>query len=154
MGVSGSQSLRARQLSQGRLQVWAGRLASALAAFMLLSSAAMKIFATPETVAEFSRLGYRADLLIVLAILEIGCVSLYLVPYTEFLGAVLTTGYLGGAVATHVRIGDPFLAPLAVGLLVWAGLSLRHRHIRALWISRPKKPASAADRFAHVAAAA
>ena len=153
MKASELRSLRVRRLTRGRLQLWAGHLASALAAFMLLSSAAMKITAAPETVAEFSRLGYGADMLLVLAILEIGCVGLYLVPYTQFLGAVLTTGYLGGAVATHVRIGDPFVIPLAIGLLVWAGLSLRSRRIRTLWVSPPKKSLGAADTFAHETAA-
>lgn len=113
----------------------------------------MKIMAAPETVAEFARLGYSADMLPVLAILEIGCVGLYLVPYTQFLGAVLTTAYLGGAVATHARVGDPFVVPLAVGLLVWAGLSIRDRRIRALWVSPPTKSVGAADRFARETAA-
>ena len=117
MKVEGLLPSRARQFNRERLPLWAGRLASAVAAFMLISSAVMKIIAAPETVAEFSRLGYGADLLPVLAILEIGCVALYLVPYTQFLGAVLMTGFLGGAVATHLRIGDPFLVPLIVGLL-------------------------------------
>ena len=113
----------------------------------------MKISAAPETVAEFGRLGYGADMLPILATLEIGCVVLYLVPYTQFLGAVLMTGYLGGAIATHMRIGDPVAIPLALGLFAWAGLTVRNAHIRTLWLSMPKKSFGVADRFAHGTAA-
>lgn len=154
MKVLELQSLRGGQLTRERLQVWAGYLASAVAALMLLISAAMKIAGAPETVAEFSRLGYGADMLPVLATLEIACVALYLIPYTQFLGAVLTTGFLGGAIATHLRIGDPFAIPLGVGLLVWAGLTLRNQHIRDLWVSPPRKHTGAADSFAHETKAA
>ena len=80
--------------------------------------------------------------------------GLYLVPYTQFLGAVLTTAYLGGAVATHVRIGDPFLVPFALGLLVWAGLSLRSPRVRAMWVSPRNERSRLTDTFTHEAAAA
>lgn len=150
------QSLRVPQLTQERLQLWASYLAAALVAVMLLNSAVMKIVAAPATVDEFARLGYGADMLPVLAMLEIGCVALYLIPYTQFLGAVLMTGYLGGAIATHVRIGDPFTVfsiPLGIALLAWAGLTLRNRQLQDLWLSPWKKSSGSTDQFAHKTAA-
>jgi hypothetical protein len=65
-------------------------------------------------------------------VLELFCAAVYVVPRTAVLGAVLLTGYLGGAVATHVRVGDAFIVPLLLGVLVWAGLYLRDERVRAL----------------------
>jgi hypothetical protein len=84
----------------------------------------------------FGKLGYPVGLAAGIGILLLVCVALYLVPRTSVLGAILLTGYLGGAVASHVRIGDPWfshaLFPVYVGLLVWGGLYLHDQRLRAL----------------------
>lgn len=112
--------------------VWAGRIVSALPVLMLLMSAAMK-FAKPAPVVEgFVKLGYPESLALGLGIVELACTVIYIIPQTSVLGAILLTGYLGGATATHVRIGDPFLMPIVLGVLVWAGLFLRDARLREL----------------------
>jgi hypothetical protein len=93
----------------------------------------MKLSHGPAVVEMFTaKLGYPAGLLPALAALELLCTAVYLVPSTSVLGAVLLTGYLGGATATHLRIGDPFLVPVVLGVLVWGGLFLRDARIREL----------------------
>jgi hypothetical protein len=101
---------------------------------MMLFSAAIKLMRPPEAVDMFvHKFGYPEGDLLLLAVLELTCVVLYAIPRTAYLGAVLTTGYLGGAVATHLRVGDPgFLTPLALGIFVWAGLYLRDDKLRQL----------------------
>ncbi len=88
------------------------------------------------TVQAFGQLGYHIGLAAGIGILLLGCVALYLIPRTSVLGAILLTGYLGGAVASHVRIGDPWfshaLFPVYIGLFVWGGLYLRDQQLRAL----------------------
>ena len=111
---------------------WAGRIISALPVLMLLLSGTMKLAKPAAVVEGMARLGYPEYLALGIGILEIGCTVVYLVPRTAVLGAILLTGYLGGATATHVRIGDPFFAPVILGVLVWLGLLLRDRRLRAL----------------------
>lgn len=100
---------------------------------MMLMSAVMK-FMKPAPVVEtfISKLGYPESTLVPIGVLELACVVLYAIPQTAVLGAVLVTGYLGGAIATHVRVGDPFIPPLVLGVLAWAGLYLRDERLRAL----------------------
>ncbi|MCL4218646.1 MAG: DoxX family protein, partial [Candidatus Hydrogenedentes bacterium] len=112
--------------------IWAGYVMSALPVLMLLFSAAMK-FARPAPVVEgFAHLGYPESLALPLGLIELTYTILYVFPRTAVLGAILLTGYLGGAVATHVRIGEPFIMPAVLGVLVWGGLFLRDPRIRAL----------------------
>ncbi len=80
----------------------------------------------------FSELGYSASLARPIACVEVACVITYLFPRTAVLGAILLTGYLGGATASHVRAGQPFYLPVAVGVLVWLGLYLRDSRLRTL----------------------
>lgn len=116
-----------------RWRLWAGRVASALVTLMMLASAAMKLSHGDEVVKGFvEHLGYRESALTGIGVVELLCTVLYVVPRTSILGAVLLTGYLGGAVATHVRAGDPFVSPLVIGVLVWVGLFLRDERLRAL----------------------
>ena len=115
--------------------LWAGRILSALPLLMLLPSAAMKFLKPPEVIEGFVRLGYPESLALGLGILELACTAVYLIPRTSVLGAILLTGYLGGATATHVRVGDPFsmfIIPVILGVLVWGGLFLRDPRLRAL----------------------
>jgi hypothetical protein len=112
--------------------LWAGRIASALPVLMLLFSGIMKLVKPAMVVQEFSRLGYPESLVIVIGVLELACTVVYIIPRTSVLGAILLTAYLGGAAATHVRIGDPFVFPVVFGVLVWLGLFLRDDRLRAL----------------------
>lgn len=117
-------------VSKGML--WAGRLASAVPILMLLFSGIMKVPKPVFVVEEFARLGYPENVVLGIGILELACTVVYAIPRTAVLGAILLTGYLGGATATHVRIGDPFYGPVIVGALVWLGLFLRDGRLRAL----------------------
>lgn len=111
-------------------QLWAGRIVSALPVLMLIASGIIKLTGPAQVVQEFARFGYQQNVLFSIGILELVCTLLYLIPQTSVLGAILLTGYLGGAIATHVRIGDPFLPPIFVGILLWLGLYLRDMRIR------------------------
>jgi len=112
--------------------IWAGRIMSALPVLMLLFSGVMKLMKPASVVEGFARLGYPESLAVGIGILEIGCTVVYLIPRSSILGAILLTAYLGGATATHVRIGEPFYMPIVLGVLVWGGLLLRDDRLRAL----------------------
>lgn len=112
--------------------LWAGRIIGALAVLMLTFSGIMKLVKAAPVVEEFTRLGYADGHALGIGILELACVVLYAIPRTAVLGAVLLTGYLGGAVATHVRVGDQFVSPIIIGVVVWLALFLRDRRLRAL----------------------
>ena len=112
--------------------LWAGRILSALPVLMLLMSGVMK-FAKPAPVVEgFTHLGLPESLALGLGILEIACTVVYVIPRTAVLGAILLTGYLGGATAVTLRVGDPYFAPIVLGVLVWGGLFLRDPRLRTL----------------------
>ena len=114
-------------------QRWAGRALSALPVLMMLFSASMKLSHAPQFVAMWTgKLGFQEGSLTAVGLLELACVAAYAFPRTAVLGAALLSAYLGGAVATHVRIGDPFVVPVVLGLMVWAGLYLRDARVRAL----------------------
>lgn len=112
--------------------LWTGRVLSTLPVLMLLMSAVMKLVKPAPVVEGFAKLGYPEGLALGLGILELVCTLVYVNPRTAILGAILLTGYLGGATATHVRVGDPFLTPVVLGVLVWGGLYLRDERLRAL----------------------
>lgn len=121
---------------------WAGIIISALPALMLLFSGVMKITKAAPVLTEFSRLGYPESVILGIGVIELACIVIYLIPRASVLGAILATGYLGGAVATHVRIGDPFpnlLGPILFGVMLWGGLYLRDERIRALIPLRNEK---------------
>ena len=116
--------------------LWAGRIFSTLAVLFLLFDAVIKFIKIPPVAEAFARLGYPPSLAVPIGSILLGCVILYIIPQTSVLGAVLLTGYLGGAVATHVRVGDPLfshiLFPTYVGLMIWGGLYVREPRLRAL----------------------
>jgi hypothetical protein len=112
--------------------LWAGRVVSALPVLMLVFSAVLKLMKPDAVLVEFARLGYPDRLVVGIGILELFCTVIYAIPRTSILGAILLTGYLGGATATHVRIGDVFIWPVLGGVLVWGGLYLRDARVRAL----------------------
>lgn len=120
---------------------WPGRILSALPILALTMSGVMKLMQPPQVLEVFvGHLGYPASTLVGIGILELVCIALYAVPRTAVLGTVLVTGYLGGAITTHVRVGDPFVGPLVLGLLAWAGLYLREPRLRALLPLRSPSP--------------
>jgi DoxX-like protein len=92
----------------------------------------MKLAKPAPVVEGFVRLGYPESLALGIGIVELACAVIYVIPRTSVLGAILLTGYLGGATATHVRIGEPFFMPIILGVLVWGGLFLRDERLRAL----------------------
>lgn len=114
--------------------VWVGRVVSALPVLVVLASARWKLTSNPWYVKEWARIGWPNDALIPLALTQLTCIALYVIPQTAVLGAVLLTGYLGGAIATYARLGElfPVLVPLTTAVLAWVGLSLREPRLRAL----------------------
>lgn len=116
--------------------VWAGRVLSGLAVAFLGLDAVAKLFAPQPVVEGTVRLGYGPEVIVPLGIVLLISVVVYAVPRTAALGAILLTGYLGGAVATHVRVGDPLLShtlfPVYFGIVIWGGLFLRDARVRAL----------------------
>jgi hypothetical protein len=124
----------AASTSNGRR--WTGLIITGLIALFMLFDAAMK-FAKPKPVADaFVRTGWPIDLSVTLGVLLLASTVLYLIPRTAILGAILLTGYLGGAVATNLRLHNPWfsntLFPVYFGILVWAALWLRESRVAAL----------------------
>jgi hypothetical protein len=113
---------------------WAGRTFTAIPVLFLTLDIAMKLLRVPAAVQGTTQLGYPEGMLLPLGIVEAVAMVLYLVPRTAVFGAVLWTGYLGGAVATHVRISDPLLShtlfPVYVAAMLWLGLWLRDPRVR------------------------
>jgi len=113
---------------------WAGRLLSLAPVLILLMSARWKLTHDPWYAGEWGRIGYAPGAINGIGFVQVACVLLYVIPQTAVLGTVLPTGYLGGAIASYVRIGEPYpvLVPLTTCLLAWAGIYLRDRRLRAL----------------------
>jgi hypothetical protein len=113
-----------------------GRFLSGLAAVLLALDSVGKLVRAQAVLDGTTQLGYSANTVVPLGVLLLACVIVYAVPRTAILGALLLTGYLGGAVATHVRVGNPLfthiLAPTYVAALIWGGLMLRDARLRAL----------------------
>jgi hypothetical protein len=124
----------AAAVSKGSL--WTGRILGALSTLFLLMDGVMKLIKPAPVVEATVRLGYPESVIQSLGIVLLVCTILYAIPRTSILGAILLTGYLGGAVATNVRVGNPLfshtLFPVYVALLVWGGLYLRDRRLRGL----------------------
>lgn len=116
-----------------------------LPAAMLLFSAVMKFSGSAELTEGMTHLGYDPKVAVGLGVTELVATVLYLVPQTAVLGAVLLTGYMGGAMASHLRIGEPFILQFLFGVLLWGGLWLRDPRLRALMPLRRREPAPAAD---------
>jgi hypothetical protein len=117
--------------------LWTGRVLSGFATLFLLFDGLFKFFLTPEAATGTADLGWPLAALRGLGVVELACLALYLIPRTAPIGALLWTGYLGGAIATHLRIGNPWLShtlfPIYVAVFIWGGLFLRDRRVRALF---------------------
>ncbi|HWY86536.1 MAG TPA: DoxX family protein [Gemmataceae bacterium] len=119
--------------SVSKSALWAGRILSALIVLALVMSGSGKLAGGPDVVKGFQDLGWDPSYALGLGILEIACAVIYAIPRTAVLGAILVTGYFGGAIATHVRLGQPlFIAALTLGVIAWLGLYLRDNRLRAL----------------------
>jgi hypothetical protein len=123
-----------RETTPKRWIFWVGWVVSLWPVFVVGSSATWKLTRNAWYVAEFARIGWPESALNLLAFLQLGCIALFLIPRTSVLGAILLTGYLGGAIATYVRIGEayPVLVPLSTSMIAWAGLYLRDERLRTL----------------------
>jgi hypothetical protein len=124
------------QTENSKTAVWTGRTLSGLGITFLLLDGVMKLYTPAPVVEGMTRLGYPVSESVGIGIVLLACVALYAIPRTSFLGAILLTGYLGGAVATHVRVSDPLfshtLFPIYFGTVIWLGLVLRNQKLRAL----------------------
>lgn len=125
-----------------RKKLWAARIMGGTAVLFLLFDCAMKLLRVPAAVEGTTALGYPEGVLLGIGLVQLACVALYAVPRTSILGAVLLTGYLGGAVATHVRVGSPLLShtlfPIYIAALVWGALYLRDERVRGLVARGPR----------------
>ena len=126
--------------SAGRA-VWTGRVLSGLAVLFMAFSGLIKLVAPAPVIETFVQMGIPVEQRLGIGLLELLCTLVYAVPRTKVHGAILLTGYLGGAIFAHLRLQDPWLShtlfPLWVGALVWGGLLLRDRAVRNLVLGRP-----------------
>jgi hypothetical protein len=104
---------------------WIGWVLSVLPCLLFLVSAFFKFHGGPEVEKGFDHLGLKPSLMLPLGVLELACVLIYLIPSTAVLGAILLTGFLGGAICTHMRVGDPFYVHIVMGMVIWLGIYLR-----------------------------
>lgn len=119
-------------VAASRTSLWAGRVLSALVLLLFAFTASFGVLKPDMAKQGFAHYGYPEGAMLRIIIVEVVCAVIYAIPQTSILGAILLTGYLGGAVSTHVRAGEPFFLALIVGVLVWLGLYLRDERLRAL----------------------
>jgi hypothetical protein len=112
--------------------LWTGRVLSGLAILLFAFSSTFGLLKPDMARQGFAKYGYPESAFLRITITEMACAVVYAIPPTSILGAILLTGYLGGATATHVRVGEPFFLPVMVGVVVWLGLYLRDPRLRAL----------------------
>src|SRR5579864_2811846 len=123
-------------VSASKSRLWAGRILTTLAVAFIVLDGVMKLFKPPFVVKATLELGYPESSIVGIGVLLLVCTFIHLIPRTSILGAVLLTGYLGGAVASNVRIGNPVfshvLFPVYIAAMIWGGLYLRDQRVRAL----------------------
>jgi hypothetical protein len=112
--------------------LWAGWIMSILPVLMFCFSASMKFMKPPDMEKGLEHIGWTVSQMLGLGILEVTCTIIYLIPRTAVLGAILLTGYIGGAIATHVRVNDAIFVHIIIGVLIWGGVYLRDPRLRAL----------------------
>ena len=129
--------------SRSRTALWTGRVLSAIAILFMTADSVGKLLEVAPVVAGSTELGYPARTVFAIGLIELLCVVAYGIPSTSALGALLLTAYLGGAVATHVRVENPLfshtLFPIYVALFVWGGLVLRDARLRAFLPGRGRR---------------
>jgi|SRR5665213_558767 len=119
-----------------KMAVFGGWIMTLAVVALFCFSASMKISGKPQALQMMGQLGWSESALIPLACLELTCTALYLIPQISVLGAIILTGYLGGAIATHVRLGQAVYLHVVIGLFIWGGLYLREPRLRALLPTR------------------
>ena len=128
--------IETQTVAVGKGNLWTGRILGGLGAAFLLLDAVMKLMKPQPVIDATIKVGYPETKIVGLGILLLICTALYLIPRISIFGAILLTGYLGGAVATHVRVNDPLfshvLFPTYIGALLWIGLWLREPRLRQL----------------------
>jgi hypothetical protein len=121
--------------------VWLGRTLGGLAILFLAFDGLAKVARVPQVLEGTAKLGYSPGVALPLGLVLLACLALHVIPRTAVLGAVLLTAYLGGAVATHVRVDNPLfshqLFPVYIAVLIWGGLRLRDPRVRALLAKSP-----------------
>lgn len=136
-----TQTIHSRTMSTAGVRgstsrTWAGRVLTALPVLFLAFDGVIKVVNVAPVREAMTQLGYAESLAPAIGVLLLTCLALYVAPPTAVLGAVLLTAYLGGAVAAHVRVGNPLLShtlfPVFVALMLWGGLALRDPRVRAL----------------------
>ena len=126
------------KLSISRVTV--GRVISGFAVLFLVFDTVIKFTHHPAVTESMTQLGYPVSRVLALGVIELLCLTVYLVPRTSVLGAVILTGYLGGAIASHVRVGNPLfshvLFPIYIAAMLWGGLYLRDARVRSIISAR------------------
>lgn len=117
---------------QSNKMIWTGRIISGLIVLFLLFGSIYGIINAAKLAPQAAKYGYPEGAMLKIQITLIICALIYAFPRTAILGAILLTGYLGGATATHVRVGEPFFFPILVAVLAWGGIFLRDARLRAL----------------------
>ena len=120
-------------MSKQKIAGWL--LSGLLGVFLIVLSASGKFTQWEGKAEMFAKLGWSESVMVTIGIVEVAITVLFLIPRTSFIGAILVTGYLGGAIATHVRIGDPYYMPLIMGVIVWVALGLRDARVFGLAFS-------------------
>ncbi|HVZ88684.1 MAG TPA: DoxX family protein [Polyangia bacterium] len=133
LGAPGAETRRA-----GRTSLWIGRALTGLCAAFLLLDALGKLLMLAPVIEGTQQVGYALGVIRPLGVVLALSTLLHLLPRTRFLGALLLTAYLGGATATHVRLGQPFWIPIAMGAIIWLGYLLRDPSLRAFILPSPK----------------
>lgn len=112
--------------------VWTERVITGLVSLFFFFSATMKFVGGAEVKEGMAHLGLPESMIIPLGILEAACTVIYLIPATSVVGAILLAGYMGGAICTHWRVGDPFIGQIAIALVIWLAIYLREPRLKAL----------------------
>jgi hypothetical protein len=116
-------------------KLWTGRMLSALAVIFLAFDGSIKLMRLPVVLEATAQLGFPPSSIVLTGVMLLVCTLVYVIPRTSVVGAVLLTGYLGGAVAAQMRVGNPpfeTVFPIIVGSVVWAGIFVRDRRVQAL----------------------
>jgi hypothetical protein len=124
--------LHVSSISPSNRSVWTGRVLGALPALFLTFDGVVKVLQLHWAMDATAQIGFSTSVVFPLGVVELACVVAYLFPRTAALGTTVLTAYLGGAVATHVRLGQPFVLPILFAVILWAGLYLRDERVRAL----------------------
>ena len=119
------------EVASGKV-VWTGRVITIVVSLLFFFSAAMKFVGGAAVKEGMAHLGLPESMIIPLGILELACTVVFLIPATSVLGAIVLAGYMGGAICTHWRVGDPFLPQVGIALVVWLAVYLREPRLRAL----------------------